>query len=74
MKKHLLLFGFDNAVHFDIIMTLVFFNNLRLKQRCFFQFENVQFYLVAKRPNSSKNTKSFGSHRLFTLKDAAFLC
>ena len=51
------------AVRFDVIMTLAFFNNLRLKHGGLFQFENNQFYLVAIRPNSWKNTKSFGSHR-----------
>ena len=54
-------------------MTLAFFNNLRLKHGSLFQFENNQFYAVAIRPNSWKNTNSFGSHRLFTLSDAAFL-
>ena len=53
-------------------MTLAFFNNLRLKYGGLFQFEYNQFYLVAIHPNSWKNTKSFGSHRLFTLSDAAF--
>ena len=42
-------------------MTLVIFNNLRLKHGCLFQFENNQFYLVAIRPNSSKNTKRYGN-------------
>ena len=46
-------------------MTLAFFNILHLKHECLFQFENNQFYLVAIRPNSWKNTKNFGSHRLF---------
>ena len=55
-------------------MTLAFFNNLRLKHGGLFQFENNQCYLVGIRPNSWKNTKSFGSHRLFTLSEAAFLC
>ena len=30
MKSDLLLFGFDHAIRFDVIVTLVFFNNLRL--------------------------------------------
>ena len=59
---------------FDVIMTLAFFNNLRLKDVGLFQFENDQFYLVAIRPNSWKNTKNFGSHRLFTLSDTVFNC
>ena len=54
-------------------MTLGFFNNLRLKQGGLFQFENNPFYLVDTRPNSLKNTESLGSHRLFTLSDAALL-
>ena len=53
-------------------MTLAFFNNLRLKHGGLFQFENNQCYLVAIRPNSWKNTKSFGSHPLFTLLEAGF--
>ena len=74
MKNDLLLFGFDHAVRFDVIIMLVFFNNLRLKHGCLCQFENNQVYLVAIRPNSSKNTKSFGNYRVFTLSVAAFLC
>ena len=31
MKNNLLLFGFDHAIRFEVIMTLVFFNNLHLK-------------------------------------------
>ena len=38
-------------------MTLAFFNILRLKHECLFQFENNQFFLVAIRPYSWKNTK-----------------
>ena len=56
------------------VLTLAFFNILRLKHGGLFQIENNQFYLVAIRPNSWKNTKCFDSHRLFTLSDAAFLC
>ena len=44
MKHDLLQFGFDHAVRFDVIMTLVFFNNMRLKHGCWFQFKNNQFY------------------------------
>ena len=58
---------------FDVIMTLVFFNNLRLKRWRLLKFENKQFELVAIRPDSLKN-KSFGNRRLFTLSVAAFLC
>ena len=54
MKNDLLKFGFGHALRFDVIMTIVFFNNLRLKHGCLFQFENNQFYLIAIRPNSSK--------------------
>ena len=53
-------------------MTLAFFNNLRLKHGGLFQFENNQFYLVAIRPTSLKNTISFGSHRLFTPQTQRF--
>ena len=61
------------ALIMPFVMTLAFLNNLRLKHGGLFQFENNKFYLVAIRPNSWKNTKSFGSHRLFTLSSAAFL-
>ena len=47
MKNDLLHFGFDHTVRFDVIMTLAFFENLRLKHGCLFQFESNQFYLVA---------------------------
>ena len=43
MKNNLLEFDFDHAVRFDVIMTLVFFNNLRLKHGCLFQFEKNKF-------------------------------
>ena len=55
-------------------MKLAFSTISRLKHRGLFQFENNKFNLVAIRPSSWKNTKSFGSHRLLTLSDAAFLC
>ena len=38
-------------------MTLVFFNNLRLKRGCLINFENNQFKLVAIRPYSLKTLK-----------------
>ena len=57
---------------FYVIMTLVFFNNLRLTW-VFISIENNQFKLVAIHLNSWKNTKSFGN-RLFTLSVAVFLC
>ena len=55
-------------------MMLVFFNNVRLKHGCLFQFENNQFYLVAICPTSLKNTKSFGNCCVITLSFGAFLC
>ena len=57
MKTRFAVFGFNHAVRFDVIMTLAFFNNLRLKHGGLFQFENIQFYLVAIRPNSWKTLK-----------------
>ena len=74
MKKRFSIIWLDLAVRFDVIMTLAFFNNLRLKHGGLFKFESNQIYLVAIHSNSWKNTKSFGSHRLFTLSEAAFLC
>ena len=55
-EKRLAAVNFDHAVRFDVIMTLAFFNNLHLNHGCLFQSENIQFHLVAIRPNSSKNT------------------
>ena len=43
MKNDLLLFVFDYAIRFDVIVTFVFFNNLRLKRGCLFKVENKQF-------------------------------
>ena len=40
-------------------MTLVFFNNLRLKRWCLFKYENNQFKLVAIRPDSLKKHSKF---------------
>ena len=54
MKNDLLKLCFDHAVHFDGIMALVFFNNLRLKHWCFFQLENFKLNQVAIHPNSWK--------------------
>ena len=34
MKNDLLLFGFDHAVRFDVIMTIAFLNYLRLELGC----------------------------------------
>ena len=54
-------------------MTLVIFNNLRLKRGCLFKCENNQFKLVAIYPYSLKNTESFGNRRLFTLSRSVSL-
>ena len=56
------------------MMTLAFFNNLRLKHGGLFQFENDQFYLVAIRPNSWKTLKFLAVIGLFTLSDTVFNC
>ena len=56
-EKRLAAVNFDHAVRLDVIMALAFFNNLHLNHGCLFQFKNIQFHLVAIRPNSSKNTK-----------------
>ena len=34
MKNDLLKFGFDHADRFDVMMTIAFFNNLRLERGC----------------------------------------
>ena len=36
-------FGFDHAICFDVIMTLVIFNNMRFKRWRLFKYENKQF-------------------------------
>ena len=64
MRKRFAVIGFDHAVLFDVI----------IKHGGLFQFENNKFYLVAIPSLLMENTKSFGSHRLFTLSDTAFLC
>ena len=43
MENDLLQFGFDHAIRFDVIVTLAFFNNLRLKRGGLFRFENDRF-------------------------------
>ena len=59
----------------DVIMTLMFFNNLRLEHRILFQFENVQFYLAALYVLTHREkTKRFGNCRVFILSVTAFLC
>ena len=42
-EKRFAVIWFDHAIRFDVIVTLVFFNNLRLKRVCLFKFENNQF-------------------------------
>ena len=41
-------FGFANAVHSALILTLLFFNNCRLTNVNFIQFENKHFEVVAR--------------------------
>ena len=69
----LLQFGFDHTVRFDVIMTLACFENVSQKYGCLFQFESNQFYLVAIRPNSLKNTKFWQSSFIYTLRRSVSL-
>ena len=50
-------FRFSHAVHSDVISTKVFFNNCRLTNVIWIQFENKHFYVVARCLNKWKNTK-----------------
>ena len=52
-------FRFDNAVHSDVTLTLVFFNNCRLTAVRFVQFKSEHFELVARCLNQLKNKKKF---------------
>ena len=42
-EKRFALIWLNHAIRFDVIMTLVFFNNLRLERGCLFKYENNQF-------------------------------
>ena len=48
MSYDLPLIGFDHAFHSDVIMTLVFSNDLSLRQGCFSRFENKRFDVIAR--------------------------
>ena len=56
------------------IMTLVFFNNCRLKNVSLIQFEIKHFEQVASCLNQWKNWNGFRNNRLITLPGTAFLC
>ena len=47
MENDLPLMGCDHAFHSEVIMTLVYSNNLRLTYGCFIRFENKQFDEIA---------------------------
>ena len=59
MDHDLPLFRFAHAVHSDVILTKVFFNNCLLKNVNLIQFENKHFKLVARCLNKWKKHKSF---------------
>ena len=40
--------GFDHAFHSDVIMTLVFSNDLRLRQGCLSRFENKRCDMIVR--------------------------
>ena len=48
MLNDLPLIGFDHTLQSDVIMTSVFFNNMRLAKRLLSQFENKQCYVIAR--------------------------
>ena len=57
-------FRFAQAVHSDVISTLVFFNNCHLTNVNFIQFETRHLYVVARSFNKWKNTKVFRNNVL----------
>ena len=59
-------FRFANAVHSDVTLTLVFFNNCRLTAVRLVQFKSKHFELVARCLNQPKNKKSFGNNRKYS--------
>ena len=63
-----------HAVHSDVTLTLVFFNNRRLTTVRFDQFKSKHFELVASCLNQRKNKTIFGNNRLMTFPVAEFLC
>ena len=46
-----------HALHSDVIMTLVYSNNLRLTYGCLSQFENKRCHVIARCRNLRKNLK-----------------
>ena len=48
MWNDLPLIGFDRTLYSDVIMTSVFFNNLRLAQRLLSRFENKRCDVIAR--------------------------
>ena len=74
MDHDLSLFRFVHAVHSDVIPTLVFFNNCRLKNVNLFEFENKHFEVVVRRLIQWKNIIDFKNNRFITLPLSAFLC
>ena len=56
-------FRFANAVHSDVTLTFMLFNNRRLTVMRLVQFKSKHFELVARCLNQPKNKKSFGNNR-----------
>ena len=56
-------FRFAKAVHSDVTLTLVFFNNCSLTAMRLVQFKSKHFELEAKCLNQLKNKKKIGNDR-----------
>ena len=74
MDHYLPKLRFAHAVHPDVTLTLVFFNNCRLTNVSVIKFEIKHFEQVASCLNQWKNKNGFGNNHLITLPGAAFLC
>ena len=73
MDTDLLQFRFAHAVHSDVTLTLVFFNNCRLANVSLIKFE-IKLLASSKCLNQWKSKTGFGNNRSITLQDEAFLC
>ena len=73
MDHYLPSFPFAHAVHSDVTLTLVFFNNCPLTNVSLIQFEIKHFEQVPSCLNKWKTGTASGNNRLITLPGAAFL-
>ena len=74
MVRDLPKFRFSHAVHSDVTLTFVFFNNCLLKTVRLVQFKSKHFELVVICLHQQKNKTIVGNKCLITLPVAEFLC